>query len=174
MFQRIKSIIGVLLSLGVASAMAENNSNIDVNQPIYNPSLVNAMARVATEGSDEAKDELLAELQQANYIAAMFTDGLKVSPSSEESQETIEKGSTFGVLSAEKDGKNYLVLFTDWEALGAYTDKKVSGWILPSKEAWSFSLQGNTYDGVVINPAHNALPLERPMLEYLSHHANQP
>jgi hypothetical protein len=132
------------------------------------------MARVATEGSDEAKDELLAELQQANYIAAMFTDGLKVSPSSEESQETIEKGSTFGVLSAEKDGKNYLVLFTDWEALGAYTDKKVSGWILPSKEAWSFSLQGNTYDGVVINPAHNALPLERPMLEYLSHHANQP
>ena len=41
MFQRIKSVIGLLLSIGVSSVMAENNSKIDVN----NPELVNAMAR---------------------------------------------------------------------------------------------------------------------------------
>ncbi len=174
MNQRIKLFLGLLLSFGVASAMAENNSKIDVNQPVNNPALVNAMERVATEGSNEAKDELLLQLQKANYLAAMFADGLKVSPSTEEGHETVEKGSTFGVLTAGKDGKSYLVLFTDWQALYAYTDKEVSGWVLPSKEAWSFSLQGDVYDGVVINPAHNALPLERSMLEYLSHHANQP
>lgn len=152
--------------------MAQEESKIDVNQSVENPDLVAAMDRVAREGSDEAKDELLKQLLHANYLAAMFADGLKVS-SADGVQKTIEKGSTFGVLSAESAGKNYLVLFTDWKALGQYTDQKVSGWILPSKDVWSFALQGNTYDGVVINPAHNALPLERPMLEYLSHHASQ-
>ena len=40
--------------------------------------------------------------------------------------------------------------------------------VLPAKDAWQFALQGLTYDGVVINPAHNALPLARPMVEYLA------
>ncbi|WP_428243475.1 SseB family protein [Gynuella sp.] len=152
--------------------MTQEDSNIDVNKAVDNPVLVAAMERVAHEGSDEAKDELIKQLLQANYLAAMFTEDLKIS-SDKENQQTIEQGSTFGVLCAENDGKNYLVLFTDWQALGAYTDQKVSGWILPGQQAWSFALQGDTYDGVVINPAHNALPLERPMLEYLLHHAGE-
>ncbi|AJQ94829.1 SseB family protein [Gynuella sunshinyii] len=152
--------------------MTQEESNIDVNKAVENPVLVAAMERVAREGSDEAKDELLKQLLQANYLAAMFAENLKIS-SNEENQKTIEQGSTFGVLSAENDGKNYLVLFTDWQALGAYTDQQVSGWILPGQQAWSFALQGDTYDGVVINPAHNALPLERPTLEYLLHLASQ-
>ena len=156
----------------MANSMAENNSKIDVDQPVENPSLVAAMDRVAEEGSDASKDELLLQLQRANYLAAMFSDDLKMSPG-EGKENTIEKGSTFGLLSAESGGKNYLVLFTDWKALVAYTDQKVSGWVLPSKDVWAFASQGNTYDGVVINPAHNALPLERPILEYLVHHANQ-
>ncbi|ENM5732232.1 SseB family protein [Vibrio mimicus] len=172
MSRRIKYIIGILLIFGVSEAMAQEESRIDVNQVVENPALVAAMDRVAREDSDAAKDELLKQLLQANYLAAMFTDGLKVS-SGDGNQRTIEKGSTFGVLSAESAGKNYLVLFTDWKALSQYTEQKVSGWILPSKDVWLFALQGSTYDGVVINPAHNALPLERPMLEYLSHHANQ-
>ncbi|WKE66659.1 SseB family protein [Gallaecimonas kandeliae] len=172
MIRRIQYIVYIILIFGVGEAMAQEESRIDVNQAVENPALVSAMDRVAREGSDEAKDELLKQLLQANYLAAMFTDGLKVS-SDDGNQQTIEKGSTFGVLSAESAGKNYLVLFTDWKALGQYTDQKVSGWILPSRDVWSFALQGNTYDGVVINPAHNALPLERPMLEYLSHHASQ-
>jgi hypothetical protein len=103
----------------------------------------------------------------------MFDDGLKKSPSSKVGETTIQKGSTFGVLSAGKDGKNYLVLFTDWKALQLYTNQKVSGRVLPSKDAWAFALQGKTYDGVVINPAHNALPLERPMLEFLAREATK-
>ncbi len=158
--------------MGVNDTMTHRESSIDVNNAVENPALVAAMDRVAHEGSDEAKDELLKQLLHANYLAAMFADGLKVS-SLDSDHQTIEKGSTFGVLSAESEGKNFLVLFTDWNALGQYTDQEVSGWILPSKSVWLFALQGNTYDGVVINPAHNALPLERPMLEYLSHHVSK-
>ncbi|HCE2442470.1 TPA: SseB family protein [Vibrio parahaemolyticus] len=172
MNQIAKYIIGILLIFGVSEVMAQKESRIDVNQAVENPALVAAMDRVAREGSDAAKDELLKQLLQANYLAAVFTDGLKLS-SDDTNQRAIEKGSTFGVLSAESAGKNYLVLFTDWKALSQYTEQKVSGWILPSKDVWLFALESSTYDGVVINPAHNALPIERPMLEYLSHHASQ-
>jgi hypothetical protein len=172
MIRRVTYIIVILFLVGVGEAMSQEESKIDVNKAVENPELVAAMDRVAREGSDEAKDELLKQLLKANYLAAMFADDLKVS-STDSNHQTIEKGSTFGVLSAESAGKNYLVLFTDWKALGQYTDHKVSGWILPSKDVWSFALQGDTYDGVVINPAHNALPLERPMLEYLAHRTSQ-
>lgn len=152
--------------------MSQEKTQIDVNKAVENPALVAAMARVAQEGSDASKDELIMQLFQANYLAGMFTEGLKMTPS-DGNQQTIEQGSTFGILSAENAGKNYLVLFTDWKALGQYTDQDVSGLILPGKDVWSFALQGDAYDGVVINPAHNALPLERPMLEYLAQHAGQ-
>ena len=163
--------IGVALSSLLAASAVTNaqpvTPPVDLNQSVENPALVAAMERVARENSNSAKDALLRELQHANYIAVMFADDLKARESSP-GQVTIEKGSKFGVLYAERDGKTYLVLFTDWQALYAYTQLKVSGWILPAKDAWRFALQGSTYDGVVINPAHNALPLARPMIEYLA------
>lgn len=168
MFSKFKAMFGILLAVSSATCAADLKAPVDMNKPVENPALVTAIQRVATDGSNTAKDQLLFELQRANYLAAMLDVGLKKSPSSKVGETTIQKGSTFGVLSAGKAGKNYLVLFTDWKALQLYTNQKVSGWVLPSKDAWAFALQGKTYDGVVINPAHNALPLERPMLEFLA------
>jgi len=144
---------------------------MDLNTAVENPSLVHAMNRVVAEDSAAAKDLLLLELQRANYLAAMLPDGNNKSLGIKPGQTTLNKGTRFGVLSAGKNGKNYLVLFSDWKALKAYTKLEVTGWVLPARDAWSFALQGSTYDGVVINPAHNALPLERPMLEFLSRNA---
>ncbi|BAV34212.1 hypothetical protein SCL_1921 [Sulfuricaulis limicola] len=144
---------------------------MDLNTAVENPSLVHAMDRVVSENSTAAKDLLLLELQRANYLAAMLPDGEKPSIGIKPGRTVLKKGTHFGVLSAGKDGKNYLVLFSDWKALKAYTKLEVTGWVLPAHDAWSFALQGSTYDGVVINPAHNALPLERPMLEFLSKNA---
>jgi len=173
MLTKFKAMIGALLAVSSATCAADTKVPVDLNKPVENPALITAMQRVATDGSNAAKDQLIFELQRANYLAAMFDDGLKKSPSSMVGETTIQKGSTFGVLSAGKDGKNYLVLFTDWKALQLYTNKKVSGWVLPSKDAWAFVLEDKTYDGVVINPAHNALPLERPMLEFLAREATK-
>ncbi len=144
---------------------------VDLNTPVENPALVAALARVAAENTDDAKDALLAEIQQANYLAAMLTEGLSRSAGDQPGQVTIEQGSKLGVLCAESEGRNFLVLFSDWAAIKAYTDLKVSGWVLPARDAWALALQGETYDGVVINPAHNALPMERPLLEFLLKHS---
>lgn len=171
----LKKIVAVASSLIAATSFGQGKPpapQINLNQAIENPALVAAMSRVAKDGSDSAKDALLQELRRANYLAAMFADGMKTQEKSPGVKE-VAKGSKFGVLSAGKDGKNYLVLFTDWQALRSYTQLEVSGWVLPAKDAWTFALQGATYDGVVINPAHNALPLARPMLEYLAKEQKQ-
>lgn len=167
MLKRIGAALSSLLTASTLCQAQSVSSPVDLDKSVENTALVAAMERVARENSDSAKDELLRELQHANYLAAMFADGLKTREKSP-GQIEIAKGSNFGVLTAGKDGKNYLVLFTDWPALRAYTQWEVSGWLLPAKEAWQIALQGSTYDGVVINPAHNALPLARPMVEYLS------
>ena len=142
-------------------------SGIDLNSPVENSALVRAITGVATDPSDSTKDQLLVELNRANFLAAMLADELKKTEM-EPGRLEIEAGSRFGVLSASSGGKNFLLLFTDWAALRAYTDLQVSGWVLPARDAWSFALDGTTYDGVVINPAHNALPLKRPMLKFLA------
>jgi len=142
-------------------------SRIDLNSPVENVALVQAIAGVAADPSDSTKDHLLVELNRANFLAAMLADELKKTEV-EPGRVQIEAGSKFGILSASSGGKNFLLLFTDWPALRAYTDLQVSGWVLPARDAWSFALEGATYDGVVINPAHNALPLERPMLKFLA------
>lgn len=167
MLKKIGAALSSRLTASTFSHAQAVTPPVNLNQAVDNPALVAAMERVARENSDASKDGLLRELQHANYLAAMFADGLKAREKSL-GQIEIAKGSKFGVLSAGKDGKNYLVLFTDWQALRAYTQGQVSGWVLPAKDAWQFALQGSAYDGIVINPAHNALPLTRPMVEYLS------
>jgi hypothetical protein len=142
-------------------------SGLDLNRPVENPALLQAINAVVADPSDSTKDRLLLELNRAIYIAAMLTDDLK-RKALEPGLVEIQAGSRFEVLCAAKGGKKFILLFTDWHALKAYSDLQVSGWVLPAKDAWSFALEGSTYDGVVINPAHNALPLERPMLQFLS------
>jgi hypothetical protein len=166
MLSKLKASLASLLAAGAAAHGANIKPPVDLNTPVENPALVRAMSRVASDGSNAAKDALLLEIQRANYLAAMFTNEMK-STVQGPGMMRIEKGSRIGLLSAEKDGKQFLVLFSDWEALRAYTTLSVSGMILPARDAWAFALQGDTYQGIVINPAHNALPLERPMLEYL-------
>ena len=167
MFQKFKIALASIFSVGI-SVQADGIAPVDLNKPVENPALVSAMERVAKENSNEAKDLLVHELKRANFIAAMLADKLIKKEGSKPGLISIEKGSQFGLLCAKKDGKNYLLLFTDWNAIKAYTDLNVTAMVLPAKDAWSFALEGNTYQGIVINPAHNAVPLERPMLEFFN------
>ena len=50
----------------------------------------------------------------------------------------LPAGARFDLLLAGKQGKNYLVLFTDWEAIRAYTKEDVTAIGMPAREAWSF------------------------------------
>lgn len=169
----LKRLLGFLPLVVMSSQVHAQHSSVDLNRPVTNPALMQAMSRVAKDGSDASKDALLAELQRANYLVAIYSDRLSPGQKQRDGLMLIPKGRQMDVITAGKDGKHYLLLFTDWEALSAYTDKAVSVWVLPARDAWDFVLQDKTFDGVVINPAHNALPLQRPMVEYLRANAKK-
>ena len=171
------SIAAFCLSMMVAAAQPSSAAQPpaapgkpDLNVPVANAALVLAMERLARDNSDAAKDALLLELNKANYLALSVGKGLSQGLVATQGQALLPAGARFDLLLAGKQGKNYLVLFTDWDAIRAYTQEEVTALVLPAQDAWSFfsSTLAATCEGIVINPAHNALPLRKPMIAYLA------
>ncbi len=167
---RIGSALLMIAAMAAQAQPAE--PRLDLDKAVENPALVRAMDQLASNNSEAARDQLVGELQHAEFLAALIPDDGKTPFAGPPGTTIVSKGTRFGVLAAGKDGKSYLLLFTDWAQLRTYTNGKVTGWVLPASDAWAFGLQKG-FDGVVVNPAHNALPLRREMLEYLATHLSK-
>lgn len=162
----------VLLVATLAAHAQPEEPKLDLDKAVENPALVRAMEQLATTNNEGNRDQLVGELEHAEFLAAILpVDARK--PSTDPPGATIvSKGTRFDVLAAGKDGKSWLLLFTDWAQLRMYTNKNVSGWVLPASDAWAFGLR-NGFEGIVVNPARNALPLQRQMVQYLATHLSQ-
>lgn len=164
----------MIVAAAQPSAVAQEQqpvaAKLDLNKPVVNAGLSLAMDRLTHDNSDAAKDALLLELNKANYLAVSVGKGLSEGMASSNGQALLPTGARFDLLMAGKQGKNYLLLFTDWDAIRAYTKEDVTAIVLPAKDAWSFfsTTLAATNEGIVINPAHNALPLRKPMISYLT------
>ncbi len=117
---------------------------------------------------------MLTEIQRATYLVAILTEGAEMERSEIPGEVIFKKGTQIQVLEAESDGMSYLALFTDRSQITDYTDVKVTAMILPAAEAWAFALQDHAgYDGAVINPAGDPLPLSLPLLQFLNAKATE-
>lgn len=168
----LKKLKALLFGTAVAASQAgaENTAPpVDVNVAVTNPNLVAAIERLKGDVSDEAKDALLVELNKSNYLAAIFTDEMHASEPDENGKSVIEKDSTIKVLNtSDNNGNIYLPLFTDWDALRKYIDQPVNTLVFPPQDAWHWALEMGDYHGIVINPAENALPLNKEQIQYLA------
>jgi len=167
----LKKLITLLFGTAVtpSQAAAEGAPPIDVNVAVTNPNLVTAMERLKTDTSNTAKDALLLELNKSNYLVAIFSDEMRTSEPDENGRSVIEKGSVIKVLNtSDGDGNMYLPVFTDWDALRKYIDQPVSTLVFPPQDAWHWALEMGEYHGIVINPAENALPLNKGQIQYLA------
>ena len=167
---RIGAALLAIVALATHAQTAE--PKLDLDKAVENPALVRAMDQVASSNTETARDQLVGELQQGEFLAAILPDDGKATFEGPPGATVVSKGTRFGVLAAGKDGKSWLLLFTDWAQLRMYSNKNVKGWVLPASDAWAFGLQQG-FDGIVINPAHNALPLRRDMLQYLATHQSK-
>jgi hypothetical protein len=166
-------IVFALLMTVALGAQAQNaEPKLDLDKAVENPALMRAMDQMATGNSAESRDQLVGELQQAEFLAALVPDDGKTLLAGPPGATIVSKGTRFGVLAAAKDGKSFLLLFTDWAQLRMYTNKNVTGWALPASDAWAFGL-GKGFEGIIVNPAHNALPLQRDMVQYLATHLSK-
>jgi hypothetical protein len=164
------ALLSMIVVLAVQAQPEE--PKLDLDKAVENPALVRAMDQLASINSEATRDQLVGELQHAEFLAALVPDDGKTPFTGPPGTAILSKGTRFGVLAAGKDGKSYLLLFTDWAQLRMYSNNKITGWVLPASDAWAFGLQKG-FDGIVINPAHNALPLQRDMLQYLATHLSK-
>ena len=162
----------LLMIASVAAQAQAPEPKLDLDKAVENPALVRAMAQLATDNAESSRDQLIGELARAEFLAAILPDDGKTPFDGPPGAKVVSRGAQFNVLAAGKDGKNYLLLFTDWAQLRMYTNRNVTGWALPASDAWAFGLQKG-FDGIVVNPAHNALPLRREMVQYLATHLSK-
>lgn len=168
-----KYLHAILLALSM-SATAHAQEVIDVSKPVTNPRLTAAMDRLEVEKSNSAQDVLFSELNKANYIALAMNFPTSDPLANSKNQIILPAGVKFDLLLTGKGGKKYLLLFTDWSAANKYLERdhpneKFKGIILPSKDAWDFfnGTLSSICDGIVINPAHNALVLNKGLVNSL-------
>ncbi len=141
---------------------------VDLNKPVKNPNLVAALAAYAADPSEPSQRELFRQLNLANFLVPFFDDEFRTTPGSKTGQMTIEKDSLLKIPSCEdRDGKNHLPLFTDWEAIQDWTDQTVSTLVMTASDAWSFVLSHLDYEGAFVNPAGSRLQLSRELVQYL-------
>lgn len=168
MLKKLKSLL-FGTAVAASKAAAEGAPPVDVNVAVTNPNLVAAMKRLKIDTSTAAKDALLLELNKSNYLVAIFADEMYTSEPDENGQSVIEKDSIIKVLNtSDGNGNMYLPLFTDWDALRKYIAQPVSTLVFPPQDAWHWALEMGEYHGIVINPAENALPLNKGQIQFLA------
>lgn len=150
------------------------NASMDLDRSTRNPALSRALEQLAKTGSDAAKDAVLEEIQRATYLIAVAREGALASNDTATGADgaALPQQSELQILTAEQDDLQFLPLFTDWQEIADYTNLDVQGLVMPAGDAWRFALADGNYDGVVINPAGDALPLGKPLLEFLARAAS--
>jgi hypothetical protein len=98
----------------------------------------------------------------------MLADEMKMTPGTEPGVSTIEKDSLIKIFAcADSSGADHLPLFTDWSAIQAWTNQKVSTLVMTASDAWSFVLSQPHYAGAFVNPGRQRLQLNRELVQYL-------
>ncbi len=134
----------------------------DLDKPVENPQLSEALAGHASMPSDETWRELLIQVSRANYLVAVLDDETNIELDQQPDTTVIKKGSRLAILFCQNDqGQKLATLFTDREQIQAWTDQRVSTLVMPAEQAWEFVASQSMYDGVVINPAGWPLELDR-------------
>lgn len=152
---------------------ATERSPVDVNQPVENPDLTAALAAFAAEPTPAALQRLQEQLNRAVYLVAILIDEMNITPDGEAGKATFEKGSRIKVLTCtDPAGAPTLPVFSDWREIRAWTDEPVSTLVLPADEVWSWVTGQSGYQGVVVNPAGQPIPLDLPQVRDLQRQAS--
>ncbi|GEM_PF-93491 len=128
-------------------------------EPIENPQILEAIERIATDRSEDAQREMTLALQRGLYLVPVFSGRLDTEPTDDQAIQVL--------VCTDENNDEYLPLFTDENALKAWTQENVSAMVLTAPEAWDFILTQPECAGGVLNPGSSALPLNRDMVGIL-------
>lgn len=149
-------------------ARASVQPPVDLDKPVENPALSAALDSYVSNRCAETEQELFRQLRSAIFLVPMLGDEMQVKPEPEPGVLTIKKDSVIKIFAcADSSGADHLPLFTDWSAIQAWTNEKVSTLVMPASDAWSFVLSQPHYAGAFVNPGNQRLQLNREFVQYL-------
>lgn len=137
---------------------------MDINKPITNPRLLNAIEEMR---KDNTKEQFFVnELFKANFLCPAKVE-LKNSEKGGKGQITLGEGSTIALTSIDdQQGKHYLMAFTDWEEIGKWSrEENIQTIILICEEYQQIlNKEDSPYAGFVINPYGANIMLNKDLL----------
>ena len=163
-----RTLISALMGLFASAVSAKTPSPpvvppVDLNVPVTNPRLVEAIHKHQQSQSNETATELFDELKTAVLLVAVILEKPASKPS--DTQALFKKGDKIAVVEVRDNSNNRLLaLFTDHHELKRFTTQANSTLVMPTRDAMSFALEKG-YSGLVVNPASEAtLRLDAPFI----------
>lgn len=94
----------------------EGNAMFDINKPVTNPELVEAMAAAAADNRAETRSAMIEAMMEAHLLSPVSIDPPPVT--AEDGTTSFQAGTkiAYPVLETQ-DGRQFLPAFTDWEEL---------------------------------------------------------
>lgn len=144
---------------------------MDINKPITNPKLLDAIEKMR---KDSNKEQLfINELFKAKFLCPAKVE-LNNSEKADNGQITIGEGSTISLTSIDdQQGNHFLMAFTDGEELGKWKQEANMQTIILTCEDYQQILTGNDspYIGFVVNPYGDNILVTKEILENI--HSNE-
>ena len=145
----------------------------DINQPITNPELAQAIARMNQENDRQSREAVLdLVLSSARFLAPVT---ITPAPQEEGGQAALGQGTAiqFQLLS-NQEGQPFFPAFTNWEELRRLCGpKNQQTLVLTFDDYAAMVLRDNRAAGFVVDPFGACLSFDRAMVEHLVERKNQ-
>lgn len=138
---------------------------MNVNKPITNPQLLNAIEEMI---KDNSKEQLfINELFKAKFLCPAHLE-LKNSQKGNKGQVIVGEGSTIALISIDdQQNKHFLMAFTDWKELRKWKqEENIQTIILTCEDYQEILTKDDTpYSGFVINPYGSNIILNKEIVK---------
>lgn len=148
---------------------------IDVNKPVTNPSLVNAMNKMRELNTKESQDDVINEVMNAHLIAPVSISPVPETPTGI-NETVLKEKTTIGFTMIENtENQNFFLAFTDWDELGKWnkTEGQQTLIVRFNDLATMVLNEDKGSDGFVINPFTQNLTFNKTMVSALHKEAER-
>ncbi len=136
---------------------------IDVNKPVTNPSLVQALDDMMKSNCEASQNEVINEILKAHFISPV-TISPTPQTSTSQSNVVLKEQTTIGFNTIENEANQvYLLAFTDWDELRKWQKNEEQQTLIVTFEDLVSMLKSDSsnLEGFVINPHRHNFIIDR-------------
>lgn len=140
---------------------------MDVNTPVTNPILIDAIKAIKNEITSKTQDEYFKAIREAKFLSPVTINPLP--QSSIDGKTTLTQDTKISFFSfKDENNHEYYPVYTDWVALKQWRDIPDEQTVITTyKDISSIVLSNPQSMGFVINPYSDNIPVRRDIIEHI-------